>query len=87
MDFLSIATSHRCSPLCIVQRVHGSLFLSICTTARDCNLFPPLGGEESTGQPAKWCESLAGTVRAQWAQDPKTMGKKVAIGLPGTIRP
>ena len=48
MDVLSIATPHRCCSPCIVQRMHGSLFLSICTTARDCNLFPPLSGEEST---------------------------------------
>ena len=64
----------------------GSLFLSVYTTARDCSLFPPLNGEEST-------DSLQNGVSTRRnrhvtkVQDPKAVGEKVAKGLTGTIRP
>ena len=48
---VNIALSHRCCSSCIVQRTQVSLFQSIYTTARDCDLFPPLGGEENTDGP------------------------------------
>ena len=66
--------------------MQGSLFLSVYTTARDCNLFPPLDGEESTDS----LQNGEGTRRNRhktWAQDPKAVGEKVAKGLTGTIRP
>ena len=86
MDDLSIKQlPHRCCSPCIVQRMPGSLFLSVYTTARDCNLFPPQNGEESTDS-LQHGEHLQKPSR-DCAQDPKAVGEKVAKGLTGSVRP
>ena len=74
-----------CSP-CIVLRTPGDLFLSVYTTARDCNLFPPQDREESTDS-LQHGVSTCRNRHVTCAQDPKAVGETVAKGLTGSVRP
>ena len=87
MDDLSInQLPHRCCSPCIVQRIPGSLFLSVYTTARDCSLFPPQDREESTDS-LQHGVSTCRNRHVTCAQDPKAVGETVAKGLTGSVRP